>query len=120
MLKIDEIETKDKVPFFQIIYKYEFISSSCKYDYIRVQSKAGKHKNDKKTILPYIDKIVNYLLTGKELINQNNIKHGYILLDESVRHFDLELHEFGVKDVLNKIPKAKRKGHSFHSNSRII
>jgi hypothetical protein len=70
------VDNPSKVMFQDYIYR-----ESCKYDYKLVQSKTGKHKNDNKTILPYIDKIVNYLLTGKELINQNNIKHDYILLD---------------------------------------
>ena len=48
------VDNSTKVMFQNSIHR-----EICKYDYKHVLSKTGKHKNDNKTILPYVDKIVN-------------------------------------------------------------
>ncbi len=59
--------------------KMIFSNTNCRASYIyeskSVKTSSGKQQNDNKKMLPYVEKILNYFLTGKIiLINLNSIK----------------------------------------------
>jgi hypothetical protein len=68
------------------------------YDYNNVITSSGICKNENKTILPYVETVICYLLTGKV----NNVQD-YIVVDKNVKHLDIEIEDFKVNNVLNLI-----------------
>ena len=69
----------------------------------KITSSSGNQKTDNKTMLPYVEMVVNYLLTGKV-----NISQSYIKLDRDVQHLNLEFDDIEVNNILNEIRKIMK------------
>ena len=74
-------QTLSKTNSNKVIFPNTSCRASCNYDFKMVKSRKGILKNDNKSVLRYIAKILNYLLTGNELINEN----------DHISYFDLKL-----------------------------
>ncbi len=92
-----------------VIFQNTNCGTSYIYECKSVKTSSGKQKNDNKTMLPYVEKILYYLLTGKELIKKvNSSQPDHIQLDTSFHHLDLKLYDFELDDVLNKINRIMK------------
>jgi hypothetical protein len=59
--------------------------NKCNYTLKNLKTSEVKHKNDNKTMVPYVEKVIRYLLNGENNNQQD------IMLEDNKSHFDLKL-----------------------------
>lgn len=84
------------------------------YIHEKITKKSGKHNNCNKNVLPYVQIIIKYLLTG------NTSRSEYIILNESVKHLNLILADYEIDSILDKINKIFKLREKDTSSCQII